>query len=143
MEAGGWLEAGVSHSWSVSGFLWLVLCCKQGQKLGKLSLTNQGLASLGHMHTSYCLASWIVTRAQLPTSLTHSKLAPRVLLQIGDGFPGCLVQVVGQGSIVMHGLATVCLSLQCLIILSKGKGNTRLGALGQDKSGGLNLALSG
>lgn len=70
---------------SVSSFLWLVLSWQQGQKLGKLSVTDQVLAVLGQ---------W--------------------LLRLLFSFLDWLWQVEGQNSTFLYGLALTHLYIQCL-----------------------------
>lgn len=63
-EAGGSISvSGAAAGYrSMFGFLWLVRSWKWGHKVGKLSVINQVLATLGQFYRNYCLASWIVTR---------------------------------------------------------------------------------
>ena len=72
------LPEAASHVISRLGFLWLVLCWEQEQKLWKLSVTNQVLANSG---THKLLLSFPDRRQRakwLPANLTPSKLAAGV-----------------------------------------------------------------
>lgn len=60
------------------GCLWLVLCWKQEQKLGKLLVTNQVLASLGTHKLLFSFPDCHQRATGLPANVTHSKLASGV-----------------------------------------------------------------
>lgn len=93
---------------STPDFLWWVWSWKQDQKLGKLPVTDEALATWRCCHAGRCLAPWMVTRDSgqgwLTAAASWAGCCPR------EGrFPGSLPQAVGQSSTFVYGLAvTVC-----------------------------------
>lgn len=78
LEAGaavsGLTRSSILCDWSEFGCLWFVLRWKQGQALGKRSVTNP-LAHLGQIHSSCCLASRIVTRSNVASCRSDTQWA--------------------------------------------------------------------
>lgn len=91
----------------MSGFLWLVLSWKWEQKLRKLSGIDQVLAIW-----LVCIVTVVVWLPVL--SLRRAACIPQVSLTEAV-CQGWLLQVVGQSSSFINGLAIVCLYIQSLM----------------------------